>query len=497
MGILRKLAGQTMVYGLGTIVPRLLNYLLLTPFYTRVFMQGEYGVVTELYAYSAFLLALLTYGMETTFFRFSEKSDNPSKVYTTSFLAVFFPSLLFIALMSIFNSGVAYTIDYSSHAYYIVLVAVIIGLEAISSIPFANLRRENKAGRFALIKFINILINIGINLYFLVLCPYLSKISPDSILIVFYSPSIGVGYAFIANLAASAITLLLLMPSFRGVHWIFDKQMFREMLNYSLPILIISLAGMFNQVADKLMLKYLIAVPAEVTDPKEYVMAQLGIYGANYKLAVLMTIFTSMFKYAAEPFFFAHEKEENSRNNYAEIMKYFIIFGLIIFLGVVLYIDITKYFIGIDFRSGLDIVPLVLLAQLFLGIFYNLSIWYKLTDKTRLGAYIALVGSAITLILNIVLVPVFGYMGAAIAGFFCYLAMMIVSYFWGKKYFVVPYDIPSILFYFGIATLIYLADKYIQFDNSMLNYALNTLLMIAFLAIVVFKEKIYLRFVRH
>lgn len=480
-----------MVYGLGTIIPRLLNYLLLTPFYTRIFIQQEYGVITELYAYSAFLLALLTYGMETTYFRFSEKEKEPGKVYATSFLAVFFPSVIFSGIIILFNSQIAGAINYNNTGYYIILVALIIGLEAISAIPFARLRRENKARKFAIIKIINILINIGLNLYFLVLCPKIAVSSPESILLVLYDPDIGVGYAFIANLAATAITLLILSPSLFTVKLSMDRILYRKMLAYAVPILIISLAGMFNQVADKLMLKYLIVVPEGTLNPDEYVMAQLGVYGANYKLAVLMTIFTTMFKYAAEPFFFSHEKEKDSRKNYAEILKYFAIFGLIIFLGVTLFLDLSKRFIGIDFRGGLDIVPMVLLGQLFLGIFYNLSVWYKLTDQTRKGAYIALAGSVITLILNVALVPVFGYAGAAWAGFFCYFAMMAISYLWGRKQYPVPYDLASIGLYFILAIGLFFIDKALDFESSFADYLLGALLLAIFLLVVVIKEKIY------
>ncbi len=482
---LKQLAGQTAVYGLGTIVPRLLNYLLLTPFYTRVFVKGEYGMVTELYAYVAFLMVLLTYGMETAYFRFVENAKNKDKVYTTVLTSLFTTSTLFIILVILFAQPLADIIRYSANVEYIVYFAFIIGIDAFSSIPFARLRQQKKPGRFAMIKIVNVVVNISLNLFFLWLCPLILKNNPDSIIGIFYSEEIGVGYAFISNLVATIVTLILLFPDIIKTRIQFDVDLLRNMLTYSLPLLVVGLAGMVNEVSDKIFLKYLWPDPETALD-------QVGIYGACFRLAVLMTLFTQMFRYAAEPFFFAQAKEKNSKTVYADVMKYFIIFGLIIFLVIMLYIDIFKYFIGSNFREGLYVVPIVLFANLFLGIFYNLSVWYKLTNLTRYGAAIAIIGATITIILNIILIPVIGYLGSAWAHFACYFVMMIISFFWGKKYFPINYDLKRIFFYIILAVALYAVSNYIKPQVFALQLLVNTILLIIFLATVYRFEKPHL-----
>lgn len=482
MNPLKQLAGQTAVYGMGTIVPRLLNFLLLTPFYTRVFVKGEYGTVTELYAYVAFLMVLLTYGMETAYFRFVENAKNKDKVYTTALTSLFTTSTLFVILVVIFAQPLADIIRYSANVEYIIYFAFIIGIEAFTSIPFARLRQLQKPGRFAFIKIVNVLVNIFLNFFFLWLCPYLLKSNPDSIVGLVYSENIGVGYAFISNLVATVVTLLLLIPDIIKTKIQFDSALLRSMLTYSLPLLVVGLAGMVNEVSDKIFLKYLWPDRATALD-------QVGIYGACFRLAVLMTLFTQMFRYAAEPFFFAQAKEKNSKTVYADVMKYFIIFGLIIFLVVMLYIDIFKYFIGSGFHEGLFIVPIVLFANLFLGIFYNLSVWYKLTNLTRYGAVIAICGAAITIVLNIVLIPKIGYLGSAWAHFTCYLVMVVISYFWGKKYFPINYDLKRIFLYVLLALVLYTISNYIKPEQFIMQLLVNTALLTIFLATVYRFEK--------
>ncbi len=482
MNPLKQLAGQTAVYGMGTIVPRLLNFLLLTPFYTRVFVKGEYGTVTELYAYVAFLMVLLTYGMETAYFRFVENAKNKDKVYTTALTSLFTTSTLFVILVVIFAQPLADIIRYSANVEYIIYFAFIIGIEAFTSIPFARLRQLQKPGRFAFIKIVNVLVNIFLNFFFLWLCPYLLKSNPDSIVGLVYSENIGVGYAFISNLVATVVTLLLLIPDIIKTKIPFDRALLRSMFTYSLPLLVVGLAGMVNEVSDKIFLKYLWPDRATALD-------QVGIYGACFRLAVLMTLFTQMFRYAAEPFFFAQAKEKNSKTVYADVMKYFIIFGLIIFLVVMLYIDIFKYFIGSGFHEGLFIVPIVLFANLFLGIFYNLSVWYKLTNLTRYGAVIAICGAAITIVLNIVLIPKIGYLGSAWAHFTCYLVMVVISYFWGKKYFPINYDLKRIFLYVLLALVLYTISNYIKPEQFIMQLLVNTALLTIFLATVYRFEK--------
>jgi O-antigen/teichoic acid export membrane protein len=486
---LKKLAGQTLVYGTGTIVPRLLNYFLLTPFYTRVFITGEYGVITELYAYVAFLLVLLTYGMETAFFRFAEKEPKPVKVFSTSVVSLFVTSSLFVLLVLLFNQPIADLIQYGDHKEYITWFAIIVALDAFTAIPFAYLRQRNKALRFSIIKIVNVLVNIGLNFFFLWLAPKMLAGNPESWVRLIYDPTIGVGYAFIANLVASGITLLLLLPDLLRMRPSIDTELLRRMLRYAFPLLIVGLAGMVNEVADKIIFKYLVIVPDGVPDPEAYAMGQLGIYGAAYKLSVLMTLFIQMFRYAAEPFFFAQVKEENAKKVYADVMKYFIIFGLVIFLGVTLFIDIVRYFIGPDYWEGLFIVPIVLMANLLLGITFNLSIWYKLNDMTRFGAYIGLSGAAVTILMNVLLVPALSYLGAAIGHFSAYLVMVILSYIWGQKYYRIEYQLRRIGFYGLLATGLFLVSYFLPFESKSISLAFNSLLFIIFLGIVVYKEK--------
>lgn len=477
MNPLKQLAGQTIIYGLGTIVPRLLNFLLLTPFYTRVFVQGEYGMVTELYAYVAFLLVLLTYGMETAYFRFVEDSKCKDKVYTTALVSLFTTSFVFVSLVVLFAQQLADIIRYSSNVEYIIYFAFIIGIEAFTSIPFARLRQQKRPIKFAFIKIVNVIVNISLNFFFLWIAPLILEKNPDSFIRWVYSEDIGVGFAFISNLVATIVTLLLLIPDLFRIRIRFDAALLRKMLSYSLPLLIVGLAGMVNEVSDKIFLKYLWPDPETALD-------QVGIYGACFRLAVLMTLFTQMFRYAAEPFFFAQAKEKNSKQVYADVMKYFIIFGLFIFLLVMLYIDIFKYFIGSNFHEGLKVVPIVLMANLFLGIFFNLSVWYKLTNLTRYAAIIALIGASITIVLNILLIPLIGYLGSAWAHFTCYLVMVVISFFWGRMHFPVQYDLKRIFLYSLLALFLYMVSQYITPEAFSTHLLLNTFLLLIFLGTI-------------
>jgi O-antigen/teichoic acid export membrane protein len=474
---------------MGTIVPRLLNYLLLTPFYTRIFIEGEYGIVTELYAYVAFLLVLLTYGMETSFFRFAETEKNKDRVFTTALGSLFVTSALFILLGTLFAGNIAKLIRYPEHPEYIIFFVIIVGVDAFSAIPFARLRQQNKAFRFAWIKVFNVLTNIFFNFFFLLFCPWFLEQNPDSILQSIYSAEIGVGYAFISNLIASVLTLLLLLPDVFRIRIAFDGRLLKRMLSYGFPLLLVGLFGMINEVSDKLLFKFLISVPENIADPDSYVMGQLGIYGANYRLAVLMTLFIQMFRYAAEPFFFSHAREDNAKQLYATVMKYFIVFCLLIFLGVTLFIDIFKYFIGPDFRSGLMIVPIILMANLLLGIFYNLSVWYKLTDKTGYGAIIAFTGAIITVVLNILLVPEYGYIGAAWAHLSCYFTMVVISFFWGRKHYSISYDLRNIFLYFMIAMGLYFVATQLNLEEGVIKYAIHAAFILVFFFFALFMEK--------
>ncbi|HOY38551.1 MAG TPA: oligosaccharide flippase family protein [Bacteroidales bacterium] len=484
---IKRLAGQTAVYGLSSIIGRLLNYLLV-PIYTRLFIPEVYGVVTELYAYVSFLLILLTYGTETGYFRFAQDKERFATTYSTLLSSLAVSSLAFIGLISIFIHPIASAMQYTAHPEYIIWMAVIVAIDAFISIPFARLRLEGKAMKFASLKLINIAINIAMNLYFLLLCPYIASKNPESLFLIIWSPGIGVGYVFISNLIANITTLLMFIPSFIKVKYRFDVQLLKQLLLYSFPLLIAGFAGMINETLDRILLKY--CLPDQVN-----AMEQIGIYGANYKLAILMTLFVQMFRYAADPFFFAEAKKSDAKATYALVMKYFVIGGLFLFLGVMLYLDFVKYFIDPEYHSGLMVVPVLLMANLFLGMYYNMSIWYKLNDKTIYGAYIAIIGAFITIALNVALIPFFGFIGSAWATFICYLTMFIISYLLGQKHYPVKYPVKAILLYFVVALVIYFISIVIPPTTVFLHYAFNTVLFVAFGIFVVIREGLYKKYI--
>lgn len=491
---IKALAGQTVIYGMGTIVPRLLNYLLV-PLYTRVFVAGVYGQITDLYAWIAFLLALLTYGMETTFFRYTQK-ENPDKVFNNIVSCIITTTCAFLILYAIFYNNFAHLIQYEHNTQYVLLLGIIVALDALTAVPFAKLRKNNQAKLFTIIKIANVSLNIGLNLFFLLVIPETALAISDKL----FGPQAGLlVWVLISNVLSSFLSLLLLLPQFKGFHFELDKTLIRPMLAYSLPILLISLVGMVNEVADKILIKYLTPIPdAETLSElgmvgEEYALQQLGIYGANFKLAVLMTIFIQMFRYASEPFFFGKAKDRNAPELYAKVMTYFVIFCLLIFLGVMLYIDVLKYFVGeagSDYHEGLVIVPIVLIANMFYGIVFNLSIWFKLTDRTFSGTIISIIGASVTLLCLFVLVPQIGYLGAAIAHLGCYTVMMLVSYFWGQKVFPVPYQVGRISMYMVLAIGLYLLSTMFGDFSLAIRLTLNTLLILVYLGTVfVFERK--------
>ena len=363
MNPLKRLINQTAIYGLSSIIGRLLNYLLV-PLYTRYFTPSEYGVVTEMYAYVAFLVIILTYGMETAFFRFSQKSNTKKTVYSTTLISIIITSIFFIIITLFYSNNISYWIGYENNIEYIQWFAIIVALDAVSAIPFAYLRSQNKALKFATIRLINIFINIGLNLYF-----------------VIYN-GFGVEYIFIANLISSSIMLFLLIPTILKSNWKFDKSLWKKMIFYAIPLLIAGFAGIVNETLDRVLLKHLLV-------NTQNSLYEIGLYGAFYKLSIIMILFIQTFRYAAEPFFFSQEKEENAKKNYAIVMKYFVIVTAVIFLTVTVFYDLIKGFLGSQFHDerGFVVVSLLLLANMFLGVYYNLSIWYKLTEKTKYGAY--------------------------------------------------------------------------------------------------------------
>ena len=482
MGTVKKLAGDTAIYGMSSIVGRFLNWWLV-PYYSRIFLPEEYGVVTNLYSYVAILLVLLTYGMETGFFRFAgQNKDDNNKIYSTSLISLFFTSASFVLLIFVFSSQIAGWIDYSEHPEYVKWMGIIVAIDAFTAIPFALLRLKNKAVKFALLKFLNIGVNIGANLFFLSFCPWILKNHPGSFVRYLYSPEIGVGYVFISNLIASVVVVISLLPEFFRIKMNFDWPLMKQILGYSSPVLIVGITGMINQNIDKILIPHLI--PAEQNP-----MEQLGIYGANYKLAVLMNMFIQAFRYAFEPFFFSREKDHESNRIYALIMKYFVIFGLAIFLGMNFFLDIIKLVIDPRYYEGLKVVPVILMANLFLGIYFTLSLWYKLTDKTIYGAYIASFGSLITLVLNFLLIPKIGYMGSAIAVLVCFVSMTVISYYYGQKYFPVNYNIKRMGLYFGFTLALFFLFSLIPFQSLFVKLFTGGLFFLIFMVVIYWGER--------
>jgi O-antigen/teichoic acid export membrane protein len=452
---LKKLAGQTAVYGLSSILGRFLNYLL-TPLYTSklVFQPDQYGIITEMYAYVAFLVVLLTYGMETAFFRyFSERKEDPNTVFSTALWSLLVTSASFILVLVLFAQPIANVLGYPDHKEFVVWFGVIVGLDALIAIPLAKLRAENKAIRFALINFAFIAVNIGLNLFFLAYCLPMFKAGTTNALIDWaYDPEIGVGYVFIANLIASVSRFALMLPEILNVRLRFDARLWRQMMRYALPLLVAGLAGIVNETLDRAMLKWMLFDELG----EELTMTQLGIYGACYKLSIIITLCIQAYRYAAEPFFFDQKDDKHAKATYARMLHIFFGFVMLVFVGVTLFIDFFKYFIPNEaYWVGLDIVPILLLANVFLGVYYNLSVWYKLTDKTYLGSYIAVFGALLTIGLNLALIPVLGFRGSAWATLACYFSMAAASYILGQRHFNVPYQLGRLGLYFVIALALY------------------------------------------
>lgn len=452
--------------------------------YTYMFPTEQYGIVTNIYAYVALVLIILLYGMETGFFRFAnhERWKNPMQVYSTTLISVGSSSLMFVALACLFSSDIAGALNCGEHPSYIWMMAVAVGIDAFSSLPFSYLRYKKRPVRFAMLKFANIGLNIGLNLFFLVLCPWIWKQAPD-LISWFYDPGFGIGYIFLANMISSMVVMLLLLPELR-VSYTFNFQLWREMLRYSYPLLILGVAGIMNQTIDKILLPFLIDDPVEASQ-------QLGIYGANYKIAIVMVMFIQAFRFAYEPFIFDKNKEAggDKRQAYSDAMKFFIIFGLFIFLGVMFFLDLLKYFISPRYFEGLQVVPIVMAAEFFFGIFFNLSLWYKLTDRTIWGTWFSLGGLAITLIINVVFVPQYGYVACAWGALCCYGAMMTASYLIGQKKYPINYHLPRLMLYILSAGALYGVAVLLTTDSHIVNFGLRGLLLLAYGALIWKKEK--------
>ena len=466
MGGLKSLAKETAIYGVSSIVGRFLNYLLV-PVYTIALpaSSGGYGVVTNIYAWVALMLVLLTCGMETGFFRFANKGqDDPMRVYSTTLLSVSIGSVVFVVLGLLFLEPIAGWLEYGEHPWYIGMMMIVVAMDAIQSIPFAYLRYKKRPIKFAALKLLFIFLNIALNLFY-----YVVLKGND------------VGYAFLFNLVCTSVVMLCMIPELRGFTYVLDRELLKRMLRYSLPLVILGVAGILNQVADKIIFPFVYPDEAEAT-------VQLGIYGAASKIAMIMAMFTQAFRFAYEPFVFGKSKEKDSREMYAQAMKFFIIFALLAFLAVMFYLDILRHIIGRDYWDGLRVVPIVMAAEIFMGIYFNLSFWYKLIDETRWGAYFSLTGCTILILMNIFLIPKYGYIACAWAGFTGYGVAMLLSYFVGQKKYPIQYDLKAIGMYVLLAAVLYLAAEYVPIDNIYLRMAYRTVLLILFIAYVVKRD---------
>lgn len=466
MAGLKSLAKETAIYGVSSIVGRFLNYLLV-PVYTIALpaSSGGYGVVTNIYAWVALILVLLTCGMETGFFRFAYKGqDDPMRVYSTTLLSVSIGSLVFVALGLLFLEPIAGWLEYGEHPWYIGMMMIVVAMDAIQSIPFAYLRYKKRPIKFAALKLLFIFLNIALNLFYYVILE-----------------GNDVGYAFLFNLVCTSVVMVCMIPELRGFTYVLDKELLKRMLRYSLPLVILGVAGILNQVADKIIFPFVYPDEAEAT-------IQLGIYGAASKIAMIMAMFTQAFRFAYEPFVFGKSKEKDSREMYAQAMKFFIIFTLLAFLAVMFYLDILRHVIGRDYWDGLRVVPIVMAAEIFMGIYFNLSFWYKLIDETRWGAYFSLTGCIILILMNIFLVPKYGYIACAWAGFTGYGVAMLLSYFVGQKKYPIQYDLKAIGMYVLLAAVLYVAAEYVSIDNIYLRMAYRTVLLLLFIAYVVKRD---------
>ena len=487
MNPIKKLLGQTAIYGLSSIVGRFLNYLL-TPLHTDQFTTDQYGIITEMYAYVAFLVVLLTYGMETAYFRFSSKHEgSKTSVFSTALISLTITSFGFIAWAWAFQQPIANWLQYPNNSEYVLWFAIIVGLDALGSIPLAKLRQQNKAFHFAGVNLLNVAVNIGLNVYFIGYCMTMHKAGNTNWLMEHtFNPEIGVGYVFISNLIASIFKFLVLVPTMLKGHGKLQQKILKEMLWFGIPLLLAGLAGIINETLDRILLKRLLFD----SFGEKATLSQLGIYGANYKISIIITLFIQAFRYAAEPFFFAQQKDKNAKNIYAKVMNYFVAVVAFIFLGVMFNIEYIKYFIpNSAYWEGLKVVPTLLFANIFLGIYYNQSIWYKLTDKTMYGALIAVFGAFITLVMNYVLIPRIGYVGSAYTTLACYFSMVLFSYFLGQKYFPIAYDLKKIIGYLLGAFFIWQLWTLVKIDSLVLRELLKWSVLTFVLGILIFIEK--------
>ena len=482
MANLKSLAKDTAIYGLSSIVARFINYLLV-PIQTARFAAsgGEYGIITNVYAYVSLLIILLTFGMETTFFRFmSKEGEDPRKVYSTALTMVMMTSLISAVLLMMFLYPIATAVGYADHPEYVAVMYVTVAIDAFMAIPFAYLRYLHKPLRFALLKIINIVLNITLNLLYLIVLPAL-KLNPFGIYDEQFT--LDVAFVFYINLFCTCTTLLMLWKEWASQPFKIDKNTCKRMLSYTWPLLVMGLAGQLNQAASQILFPYLF------DGSQEEARAQLGIYGACIKIAMIMVMITQAFRFAYEPFVFGKSKDKDNRETYAQAMKFYLIFTLLAFLVVMGYIDILKFLIGETYWEGLRVVPIVMAAEIMFGVFFNLSFWYKLTDRTIWGAYFSGIGAIVLIAIDILLIPRFSYMACAWAGFAAYATSMLLSFFIGQRYYPIAYPIRQMSAYVLLTIVLFLA---MQYANSILPLwaalIANTLLIAVFAAYLVKKD---------
>lgn len=488
MSGIKKLAGQTLWYGVPTITSRFLGYLMNLSL-PLIFAQPSVTAdLTQVYAIIPFLNVLFTYGLETAYFRFSQDVDK-DRLYNTLSVSLIASTIFFTALLLLFKNTIAGWANLDKHPEYITWMAGIIFFDAISTLAFARLRQENRPKRYALARIAGVLMNILVVVLFLGIIPKYAKDNPNTFLGTFYDNDIGIGYYLIGNLAGSILTFLMLRKEFAQIRFRFDPILWRKVLYYASPLIIVGMGGMVNDMLSRLIYQHVVDLP------EKQAKTELGIFGNIYRLAVLITIMIQAFRMAAEPFFFNQSKEENAPRTYARIMKFFVIACCFMFLFISLYIDVVGWFFeAIDrpaWVEGLEVVPLLALGNIFLGIYYNLSIWYKLKHKNMLGAVITIGGAVITIALNILLIPKYHYLGAAFATFCCYLFMMITSYILGQKYYPVPYARKKLIAYLVLVLVIYGIHRGLVYlwDNNWFNLGVATLLLALFTLFVIKIER--------
>lgn len=476
MGLFKNLFKQTAIYGLATVLPRMFSFLLV-PLYTSLLPKEEYGQITVIFSYMIFFNVILAYGMETSFFRFYSKEDNKNTVVETSTVSIFWTTVLFLALALVFKGHLA---EWSGiGAQYVTYAIWILALDAFVIIPFSKLRAQGKPGKYAIIKILNVVIMLAFNVFFLTVLPEIFEHNPTSFLGSIYFEDFQIGYIFVSNIIASLFTFVVLSDNYFRIKWHFNFNLWKKMMRYGWPILFAGIAFAINEHIDKILLEYLL--------PPNTATAQVGIYGAIYKLGVFMVLFRTAYTLGIEPFFFSYAHNENAPQTYAMITKYFVIFGAFIQLGVVVFADILKVIMIQDssYWEAMKVLPLIILANFFLGIYTNLSVWYKLIDKTYIGAIISIIGAAVTIALNFLLIPSIGYFGSAIATLAAYSTMMLISYSWGNKYYPIPYDMKKIVAYLAISIIFSVVSFYYFREN----YYIGTSFLLLFAYYIYKNEK--------